>query len=41
VERSADGRQQQLHQSGFLGGGQVGVNAQFNALVVGVEGDFT
>lgn len=27
--------------SGFLGGGQAGFNAQFNALVLGVEGDFT
>jgi outer membrane immunogenic protein len=26
---------------GFLGGGQIGVNAQFNALVVGLEGDFS
>lgn len=26
---------------GFLGGGQVGANAQFNRLVVGVEGDFS
>jgi outer membrane immunogenic protein len=26
---------------GFLGGGQVGVNAQFNALVLGLEGDFS
>jgi outer membrane immunogenic protein len=25
----------------FLGGGQIGYNAQFNALVVGVEGDFS
>ncbi len=27
--------------SGFLGGGQVGVNAQYNWLVVGLEGDFS
>ncbi len=27
--------------SGFLGGAQVGVNAQFNWLVVGLEGDFS
>jgi len=27
--------------SGFLGGGQIGVNAQFNWLVVGLEGDFS
>jgi outer membrane immunogenic protein len=26
---------------GFLGGAQVGVNAQFNRLVVGLEGDFS
>jgi outer membrane immunogenic protein len=26
---------------GFLGGGQVGANLQFNALVLGVEGDFS
>lgn len=26
---------------GFLGGGQIGVNAQFNWLVVGLEGDFS
>jgi len=25
---------------GFLGGGQIGANAQFNWLVVGIEGDF-
>jgi outer membrane immunogenic protein len=30
-----------FHSAGFLGGGQVGVNAQFNALVVGLEGDFS
>jgi outer membrane immunogenic protein len=27
--------------SGFLGGAQVGLNAQFNALVFGVDGDFS
>jgi outer membrane immunogenic protein len=27
--------------SGFLGGAQVGANVQFNALVLGVEGDFS
>ncbi len=27
--------------SGFLGGAQIGANAQFNALVLGVEGDFS
>lgn len=26
---------------GFLGGGQVGANVQFNALVLGIEGDFS
>jgi outer membrane immunogenic protein len=26
---------------GFLGGAQVGANAQFNRLVIGVEGDFS
>jgi outer membrane autotransporter protein len=35
------GASNSFNSSGFLGGGQVGVNAQFNALVVGVEGDFT
>jgi outer membrane immunogenic protein len=25
---------------GFIGGGQIGVNYQFNALVLGIEGDF-
>jgi outer membrane immunogenic protein len=30
-----------FNNSGFLGGGQVGANVQFNALVVGAEGDFT
>jgi outer membrane immunogenic protein len=30
-----------FNDSGFLGGGQVGVNAQFNWLVVGLEGDFS
>jgi outer membrane immunogenic protein len=30
-----------FNQSGFLGGGQIGANAQFNWLVVGVEGDFS
>jgi outer membrane immunogenic protein len=27
--------------AGFLGGAQVGANAQFNALVLGIEGDFS
>ena len=27
--------------AGFIGGGQIGANVQFNALVLGVEGDFT
>jgi len=30
-----------FNNSGFLGGGQVGGNVQFNWLVVGVEGDFS
>ena len=30
-----------LNKLGFLGGGQVGANIQFNALVLGVEGDFS
>ena len=30
-----------FHSSGFLGGGQAGFNAQFNALVLGLEGDFS
>jgi outer membrane immunogenic protein len=30
-----------FNSNGFLGGGQVGVNAQFNWLVVGLEGDFS
>ena len=30
-----------FNNSGFLGGGQVGANAQFNRMVVGVEGDFS
>jgi outer membrane immunogenic protein len=29
-----------FNDSGFIGGGQVGYNAQFNWLVLGVEGDF-
>jgi opacity protein-like surface antigen len=29
-----------FHKGGFLGGGQVGFNTQFNWLVVGLEGDF-
>jgi outer membrane immunogenic protein len=29
-----------FNNSGFLGGAQIGVNAQFNWLVVGLEGDF-
>ncbi len=29
-----------FNKSGFLGGGQVGANVQFNALVLGIEGDF-
>ena len=30
-----------FHDLGFLGGAQVGANAQFNRLVVGLEGDFS
>jgi outer membrane immunogenic protein len=30
-----------FNKSGFLGGGQVGANVQFNWLVVGLEGDFS
>jgi outer membrane immunogenic protein len=30
-----------FNNSGFLGGGQVGANVQFNALVLGAEGDFS
>jgi outer membrane immunogenic protein len=30
-----------FHKGGFLGGGQVGFNAQFNWLVLGLEGDFS
>jgi outer membrane immunogenic protein len=30
-----------FNSNGFLGGGQVGANVQFNALVLGVEGDFS
>jgi outer membrane immunogenic protein len=29
-----------FNKDGFIGGGQIGVNAQFNWLVVGLEGDF-
>ena len=29
-----------FNKSGFIGGGQVGANVQFNALVLGIEGDF-
>jgi len=30
-----------FNRGGFLGGGQIGGNVQFNALVLGVEGDFS
>ncbi len=30
-----------FRKGGFLGGGQIGANAQFNWLVVGLEGDFS
>jgi outer membrane immunogenic protein len=30
-----------FHKGGFLGGGQVGYNSQFNWLVLGLEGDFS
>jgi outer membrane immunogenic protein len=36
-----NGASNTFNSSGFLGGGQVGANVQFNALVLGVEGDFT
>jgi outer membrane immunogenic protein len=35
------GASNNFNNSGFLGGAQVGYNAQFNALVVGLEGDFS
>lgn len=35
------GANDKFHSAGFLGGGQVGVNAQFNSLVLGLEGDFS
>jgi len=34
------GAHNSFSKSGFLGGGQVGVNWQINALVLGIEGDF-
>jgi outer membrane immunogenic protein len=30
-----------FNKTGFLGGAQIGANAQFDALVVGIEGDFS
>ena len=35
------GANNNFNSSGFLGGAQVGANVQFNALVLGVEGDFS
>jgi outer membrane immunogenic protein len=35
------GGKNSFNSPGFLGGAQIGANAQFNALVVGVEGDFS
>jgi outer membrane immunogenic protein len=35
------GASNSFSKSGFLGGGQVGANVQFNALVLGAEGDFS
>ncbi|HEY2533104.1 MAG TPA: outer membrane protein [Xanthobacteraceae bacterium] len=35
------GSRDRINKSGFLGGGEIGANAQFNRLVVGVEGDWT
>jgi outer membrane immunogenic protein len=34
------GGHNRFDKDGFIGGGQIGANAQFNWLVVGVEGDF-
>jgi outer membrane immunogenic protein len=34
------GANNNFNNSGFIGGGQIGYNAQFNWLVVGIEGDF-
>jgi outer membrane immunogenic protein len=34
------GAHDKFDKSGFIGGGQVGVNWQINALVLGIEGDF-
>ncbi len=34
------GAHNKFDKSGFIGGGQVGVNWQINALVIGIEGDF-
>jgi outer membrane immunogenic protein len=35
------GASNSFNKLGFLGGGQAGANVQFNALVLGVEGDFS
>jgi outer membrane immunogenic protein len=34
------GAHNDFSKSGFIGGGQIGANVQFNALVLGIEGDF-
>jgi outer membrane immunogenic protein len=34
------GAHNNFSKSGFIGGGQIGANVQFNALVLGIEGDF-
>ena len=34
------GRHNTFNENGFIGGGQIGYNAQYNWLVLGVEGDF-
>ena len=41
MDRSIHRQRRTFNNSGFLGGAQIGVNTQFNWLLLGLEGDFS